>query len=280
VTVIALFAAVAAVLFSILMFKLFSSSSQQYKEKFESSVTASLADLFLFVESDKLILATIALMLLIFVGVWVFSGSFILAAIVGVLFFFSPKILMGIMKKRRAERINQQLPDVLLGMSGSMAAGVNLTQAIQVAVEEETGPLVQELSLLLRQLRVGVDFSVALDSLAARVNTEEMNLLVASMKISREIGGNLAKSLERLSDTLRKKIEMEGKIKALTSQGRMQGIVMSLLPVFIGAALYHIEPVHMARLFQEPVGWAVLAIFIIMEFIGYFFIRKIVNIDV
>lgn len=83
-----------------------------------------------------------------------------------------------------------------------------------------------------------------------------------------------------MSVTLRTKQETEGKIKALTSQGRLQGVVMTLLPIFLGYILYKMEPESMSKLITEPLGWGVLALIIIMECLGYFFIRKIVNIDV
>jgi tight adherence protein B len=114
----------------------------------------------------------------------------------------------------------------------------------------------------------------------ARIPELDFKLVVSGMQISKEIGGNLAETLERLADTLRRKLEMEGKIDALTGQGKMQGIVMTALPLFIGFILYHMEPVHMMRLFTEPMGWAVCAITAIMLYVGYTFIRKIVNIDV
>ena len=134
--------------------------------------------------------------------------------------------------------------------------------------------------LFLREQRLGVDFNEALSNMLTRMPEQDFKLVVAGMQISKEIGGNLSETLERLADTLRKKIEMEGKINSLTAQGKMQGVVMTGLPIFIGVVLYHMEPTHMARLFTEPVGWLVCLIVAVMLFIGYKFIKKIVTIDV
>jgi tight adherence protein B len=100
------------------------------------------------------------------------------------------------------------------------------------------------------------------------------------MRISREIGGNLTEALERLADTIRKKIAMEGKIKALTSQGKLQGIVVACLPLFVMWALSTIEPEAMAPLFHSWLGYGVLTVIGALELLGYVLIRKIVRIDV
>ena len=105
-------------------------------------------------------------------------------------------------------------------------------------------------------------------------------MVTAAMKISREVGGNLSEILEGVASTIRRKREMEGKIRALTAQGKLQGIVMTGLPILLGVVLYHMEPAHMSRLFNEPIGWAVLAVTTLLVSVGYVFIRKIVNIDV
>ena len=102
----------------------------------------------------------------------------------------------------------------------------------------------------------------------------------AALRISREIGGNLGETLDTLSDTLRRKSTMEGKIDSLTAQGRMQGLVMTALPVFLGFLLYLLEPEAMSLLFTTPAGWGTLAVIIVMETLGYIFIRKVTTIDV
>jgi tight adherence protein B len=155
-----------------------------------------------------------------------------------------------------------------------------LAQALELLVSETKGAVSQEFDLMLRELRMGVSFDVAVLNLHRRIPVTETQLVAASMRIARETGGNLAEVIERLAETLRRKIEMEGKIRALTAQGKAQGWVMALLPLFLAYVLSLMEPEHMARLFSEPIGWGVCTLVIVMEFIGYKFIKKIVSIDV
>jgi len=109
---------------------------------------------------------------------------------------------------------------------------------------------------------------------------QDFILVVAALRISREVGGNLAEILETRAGTLRRKHEMEGKINSLTAQGKMQGLIMTLLPVFLLVILANMEPESMAPMFNTLAGWATLAVIAVMEVIGYFAIQKIVTIDV
>jgi tight adherence protein B len=255
-------------------------ATQDYHSRFTAEASASLADMFLFVDLERLFRMNIVVMLLGAILTWVLSGNLLFAGMVAVVIMLAPRFVYRFMRNRRLSQFTQGLPDALLSMSGAMKAGSSLVQAIETVVAETKGPIGQEFGLLLRELRVGVLYDDALQNLLVRMPGEELRLVVAGMRISREIGGNLAEILERLSDTLRKKIEMEGKIKALTSQGRLQGIVMTALPGFLALVLFQMEPKYMRMLFTDYIGWAFVAAIVIMESIGYFFIRKIVNIDV
>jgi len=172
------------------------------------------------------------------------------------------------------------LPDALLMVSGAMRAGASLTVAMESMVKEQRPPLSQEFDLLLREQRVGVDFDTALKNMEKRLPVPDFIMVVSGMRISREVGGNLADILETLADTLRMKHQMEGKIKALTAQGKMQGLVMTSLPLFLMFILTHMEPEAMAPLYDTLVGWATLSVIAVMEVIGYVAIQKIVSIDV
>lgn len=272
----ALVAGLAAVVFA----RSFISASSQYRYAVDTTAETDLADMFLFIHPNKLLIANLLLVVSGALLVWLMTGLLILAIVVALFLLFFPRLVLHYLKKKRQQKIITQLPDVLLSVSRAMQAGTSLNQALEATVQEDEGPLIQELSLFLRELRMGIDFNAALKHLAARNQAEEITLVVSGLMISREIGGNLAQTLDRLAQSIRRKIEMEGKIKALTSQGRLQGIVMSLLPFLVAYALFKIEPEHMQRIFYEPIGWAVIAFVITMELIGYYFIRKIVNIDV
>jgi len=173
-----------------------------------------------------------------------------------------------------------QLPDVLLMLGSSLRAGTSLQIALDIAIRETPAPLAQELGVVVREQRLGVALEDALETMATRLKLAEVELVVAAMNIARDAGGNLAETLDRLSATLRAKATMEGKIRALTSQGKLQGLIVGLLPVFLMLVLTKMQHAAMMPLYHTIVGWAVLGVVGILEFIGFMMIRKIVAIDV
>ncbi|MCG9738189.1 type II secretion system F family protein [Shewanella insulae] len=254
--------------------------AKRYQETFTSSARTNLFDMFLFIEPRQLFVINMLTLLAVPFVVRLFFGSWVLGILLSIVLALLPRFAYQFLHKRRRRKFVHQLPDALNMIASSMQSGANVSNAIEFMAEEMEAPIKQEFQLFLREQRLGVEFNTALDNMFKRIPEEEFQLVTAGMQISREVGGNLAEVLLRLSATLRRKIEMEGKIDALTSQGKMQGIVMTLLPVFIGVVLYHMEPSAMGRILTEPMGWALIAMVIIMLTSGYLSIRKIVAIDV
>ena len=133
---------------------------------------------------------------------------------------------------------------------------------------------------MLREQHLGVTAEEALENFAKRVPILDVELFVSAVSISREVGGNLAESLTTLAETLRRRLIMEGKVKALTSQGKLQGIVMALLPVGLVAYLVAVYPETMAPMFDTWIGYGVIAVCLLLEYIGYKMCVKIMTIDI
>lgn len=239
-----------------------------------------LRDMFISVDPQKLFYYNMAALFIVPGLLWGFTGNAVLVVGAAVIIIIFPRLYVRWLKKRRFDQFEKQLPDALLMVSGAMRAGASLTVAMESMVKEQRPPLSQEFDLLLREQRVGVDFDTALKNMEKRLPVQDFIMVVSGMRISREVGGNLADILETLADTLRMKHQMEGKIKALTAQGKMQGLVMTSLPLFLMFILTHMEPEAMAPLYDTLVGWATLSVIAVMEVIGYVAIQKIVSIDV
>lgn len=252
----------------------------RYRQVFTERAHFSLRELFLFVEPQRLFMLNIAAMLLAGAAAWVAAGSLPLALLAALAVALLPRLLLRWLRRRRLAAMELQLPDALLMLAGGMKAGVSLTQAIQQLVLESRPPISQEFDLLLREQRLGVALDEALDSLNRRVPLQSITLAVSAMRIASETGGQLAETLERASATLRAKLAMEGKIRALTSQGKLQAWVVGALPLFLIYVLNKMEPEAMRLLFTTRTGWATLAVIVLLEFFGVLIIRKIVDIDV
>jgi tight adherence protein B len=193
---------------------------------------------------------------------------------------FMPRGLVKILRIRRLERFNQQLVTALTGMSNALKAGFSIQQAFESVVKEGEAPIAQEFSMFLQQLRIGVTFEEAIEDMDRRIGSEDLTLMIQSIEIARQTGGNLTEVFDRIAATIRERQRIEGKIKSLTAQGKLQGMVVGAMPLLLGFALYVVDPGMMLGFVKSVIGLAVLVVIVIMELIGAFIIKKIVTIDV
>ena len=278
--VLLLVVAAAATVMGMLGMLLLRTVLSQQQIKFDKTAKTDLAAMFIFIDPQVLFRYSVGALVVIPLLLFLVLENPLLAVGSGVAVAFMPGYLVRRLKSSRIELFEKQMPDALLMVSGGMRAGASLSVALESMVKEQKPPLAQEFDLMLREQRLGLDFETALSNMEKRMPLPDFILLVAAMKITKEVGGNFAEILESLSHTLRRKHEMEGKIKALTAQGKLQGIVMALLPIFLLAILTWMEPEAMSPLYNTLYGWAVLLVVGIMITIGYLGIQKIVNIDV
>jgi tight adherence protein B len=181
---------------------------------------------------------------------------------------------------RRRQALQAQLPDVASALASALRSGLSLGQAMDQVVRYQPSPVAQEFGLMLREHRIGLPLEQALQGLAERSGLHDFHLLVATLGIARDLGGGLAEALERFASTLRRRLALEARIRALTAQGRLQGVIMGALPLALGWVLYLMEPSVMGRMFSEPLGWIVLVLIAVLEAAGFVLIRRIVDIRV
>lgn len=253
---------------------------QRQKSELETSSKTTLADMFIFIDPTRLFYYNVGALIVLPTLVWLFTNNPVFVTFSAIATLVLPKYYIKSLKTKRLKRFEEQLPDALLMVSGAMRAGASLNVALESMIKEQKPPLSQEFELMLREQRLGMDFDAALVNMEKRNPIQDFSLVVSGLRISREVGGNLAEILESLAHTLREKATMEGKIRSLTAQGKMQGLIMSCLPLLMMAALNWIEPKAMGAMFTTLFGWATLTVILVMITIGYLFIRKITTIDV
>ncbi|MBN8745712.1 MAG: type II secretion system F family protein [Thiomonas arsenitoxydans] len=250
------------------------------KNLIEQTANSTLVELLIFIDTRQLLAVNLALIAVFPLLVWLITQSPVLTVAIAVAMLYFPQWLVRRLRERRLKRFIYQLPDGLLMLASSLRSGMGLNAALEIIAQEQPAPLSQEIALLLRQQRLGKSLSDALSLLETRLPMEEFRLFTAALRISRSVGGNLADTLESLSHTLIRKAEVEGKIESLTAQGRIQALVMTGLPILLILVLHVMQPGPMSYLFHSLVGWAVLALIVILETAGFFFIRKIVAIEI
>lgn len=253
---------------------------ESWRARFTANARVSLDDMFMVIDPRSLFRANVALFLLLPMLVWLVTGMLVLAVLTALASAIFPRLAWVVMRNRRQARLVLQLPDALTMMAGSLRAGASLQNALDMVVKENPAPVSQEFSMLLREQRLGLALEDSLRGMAQRLKIEDVDLFVSAMTIAKEVGGNLSEILDRLASTLRAKAVMEGKIRALTSQGKLQGIIVGMLPIFLAGVLYVMDPAAMMPLFTTLYGWGVMAVVFVLLMLGGFFIRKIVTIDV
>lgn len=253
---------------------------KRYRTSFTKSAGFKAREFFLFIDPRKLFAVNLASMALVPLLVSILTGSALLAVPVLLMMAFFPRLLYSWMRNRRMRRFEEQLPDALMMLAGGMRAGIGLNAAIAQLVNETPAPLGQEFTLLLREQRLGLQLEQSLANLARRVPTQTTTLVVSAMRIANETGGGLAETLERTAHTVRSRLQMEGKIGALTAQGKLQAWVVGALPIALMLVLNKMEPEAMSYLWHDRIGWATLAVIAVLEGLGIYVIRRIVAIDV
>lgn len=277
---IALSAALAAGLLAWFAIDAGSAALARYRARFTDRARFQVQEFFLAIDPRRLFAANLGLMTVGALLAWLITGSLVLAVPALFVLALVPRLLYRLLRLRRLRRFEEQMPDALMMISGALRSGVALSAAMQQLVESSAPPLGQEFSLLLREQRLGVSLEQSLDHLARRVPTQTTVLVVSAMRIASEAGGGLAETLERTASTVRARLQMEGKIRALTAQGKLQAWVVGLLPVGLMMVLNKMEPEAMGLLWHSRLGWATLAVVAFLEAMGVYVIRKIISIDV
>jgi len=256
-----------------------------YEGTYSANTARQLEDVFLFVPPRRVAeigwVAAIAVFLLVFLTSvrGVLLGA-VVAALFGALALAAPSALVRVLKRRRLARFNQQLGDTLVNMSNALKAGFSITQAFESVVRDGENPIAQEFEVFLQQTRVGVAFSTALDNMAARVPSIDLQLVVVAIDTARRTGGNLTEIFEQIATTIRERVRIERRIQTLTAQGRLQGIIVSIMPVVVGMLLLLVDPEMMMPFLQSTAGvWTIVIVGSLLT-MGALVIRRIVRIDV
>ena len=181
---------------------------------------------------------------------------------------------------KRREKFNLQLPEALATMSNALRAGFSIAQAFDSVVAQGEQPMSEEFAILQQQLKIGMSFEDALESLSSRVGSDDLTLVTTAILVSRKTGGNVTEIFDKISETIRGRMRIERKVKSMTAQGRMQGIIVSAMPVFLGVAMTILKPKLMIPFLCSITGILSVVAMIVLITIGWLLIRKIIKIDV
>jgi tight adherence protein B len=204
----------------------------------------------------------------------------VLAIIAVALLLASPFIILKRRSESRLKKFQEQLPDSLNLLAGSMRAGFSFMQGLEAVADEASEPIRGELQRAFTESRLGRPIEEALDDAARRMESRDLAWAVMAIRIQREVGGNLAELLDTVSETMTHRERLRREIKSLTAEGRMSAIVLSIFPPAFALMLFLLQPGYMNLLFSELIGIICVVGGAILSVIGWFWLSRIVKIEV
>lgn len=251
------------------------------RQRLEKRLADVLIELFVFSltprQAANFTIGGVLTILVLFMIIFGPIAGFIIGTLLGLL---APIVYIRVRIRRRRALLEKQLLDALLTLGNGMRAGLNLPQAIGLIEKHGKGPVKQEFGLLLREIEHGTSVDVALERAGKRIKSHNFHLLFAAMRTTRRRGGNLPDTLDRLGESLREITRLEEKVKSQTAQHRSTATMMGIMPSVFLLIYAVIDPQGVSLMFTETVGQLILALVVVLNVVGFLWIRRIVNFEI
>jgi tight adherence protein B len=201
----------------------------------------------------------------------------VLASIIGACL---PYMVVRRRRNKRLYAFEEQLPEAIDLLGRAIRAGHPLTAGLKMVADETKDPIAGEFRRTHEENRFGLPFEDALLALADRVSIIDVRILTTAILIQREVGGNLAEVLDNLANVIRVRFNIRRQLRVYTAQARFSGYVLAALPIATGAAIYSLNPPYIRLLFTDPIGKLMVLMAVILQLVGFLWIRKIVDIEI
>ena len=212
--------------------------------------------------------------------VLILTQNLLLAVLVVLLGTVGPFLYLAVMASRRQAKFDEQLPSTLQLVAGALQAGHSLQQAVDTVVHEAADPIAAEFQRVLTEARLGRPLEEAFEAMARRTKSLDFEWTVMAIRLQRQVGGNLAEVLSTVSQTIRDRYTLKRQIRALSAEGRLSSVILSVLPVLLFAGLLLLNPVFLRPLYTTPAGLMLMAGAAVLMILGVFWLKKITEIKV
>lgn len=200
---------------------------------------------------------------------YVLSHSLVFSAALALLGLFTPHFYIGWVKKKRQEKISQQLETVISLMCSSLGAGGNPVFAIQNVAAEAPEPCRSEFAKVMQEINLGVRTEDALNNLRQRVNSQDLDMMITAILITMQQGGRLSEMLEKIGYTIRERAKLQGDLKSMTAQGRMSANLVGGLPLALLFFMNFLNPSYIRTFFSSTLGEIIFVLALALNGIGY-----------
>jgi len=199
---------------------------------------------------------------------------------VGLLAFWTPAWLLQRRRRKRAAEFRKGLVELTVGLANGLRGGGALGQTLAHVARDLRGVVGEEIDLLLDEHRVGVEFAECFENLRKRMPSEDMNLLATAIRLTLSTGGSLAEVLDKMTTMMRERYDFDERLKTMTAQGRFEALAMGLAPIAAFGILFLIDRSMVEPLYLTVIGRTAIGAVLFLELIGFYFINKIVTIEV
>jgi tight adherence protein B len=206
--------------------------------------------------------------------------SYLISAVVALFFAMLPLFYLRRKKRKRVDRFQEQLPDALELIARSLRAGHAFAGGLKMVAEEFSDPIGPEFDNVVDEINFGVDFTKALKNLSRRIDCEDLRYFIISVTVQRETGGNLTEILDNIAYIIRERFKLQGKVKALSAEGKFSAYILIGLPFLIGLAVFALNPGYISPLLTDPIGKGMIAMGVILMVLGMYVIKGMINIKV
>lgn len=215
-----------------------------------------------------------------FVFLLIFTGSFPFSLLCSFLTLFFPPLYVRRWKKKRLEKLEEQLPEVLRAIAGAMRAGKSLPLAIETVSKSFSEPSKSEFSLMALQMKLGALPEEAIREGGERTGAEDLLMFSSAVESARRSGGNLSEIIEKLAETVSKRLYIRLRVRTLSAQGRAQGYILGSIPFIMLLILYFLDKSMLITAFTHPLGIALMMLAGIFEAVGIVLMKKILTVEV
>jgi tight adherence protein B len=204
------------------------------------------------------------------------------ASIGGIIGAFAPGMYVRSQQKKRLQKFNDQLSDMLNLMVNGLRAGYSTMQAMEAISKELPPPISDEFRRVIQEMQIGIPMETALENLLRRIPSEDLDFVVTAINVQREVGGNLSEILDNISFTIRERVRIKGEVRVLTSQVRTSGSVLSMIPFFLVLILWFLNPEYLLSVTAggTVITAAIICVVLGLIFTSYFIMMKIADIEV
>lgn len=218
--------------------------------------------------------------IIVFTILGFFLGGLVIATVFLLIVLLAAPAVLNFKAAARQRKFERQLPDTLTLLAGALRAGFSLMQAVDAVSQEVQNPMGRELRRVVSETRLGRDLEEALEDTSDRMGSADFAWAVMAIKIQREVGGNLAELLMTVADTMLQRERLRREVKALTAEGRISAYILACLPPGLGVVMYLGNQEYMNPLFHDILGQVMLALSLVSMVVGFFWMQKVVKIDV